>query len=346
MGQLLTAFPYLMKLKYAFQTEEGKERTENPEKPSTSQSRGPLFFLNNITQLLFSRNQTGRKLLQAWDRNFYQEFYDTTSYGLQDRIRKLEKLFQGEKGLTNNPRRLKRPKTLCHRTLEKLGFWTLVEKEPPLLSSDSKIAYWALINYCRLEQQDLSEARTKIMKSRGSQNSYVQESILAVNNLNRQIIQLQMGINELVRFPTIAQYLMLPLDQREESLIKGCVKRQGNYFLLLDYDPTTEEDQFFSSMSLLLATPHFPPDLSEILGIKLNPTSHHLSTARNLNTPATRMNLQNLKRHLVLEKKIPPKILYKKLKTGPKKNGNRITSLPLPKRKQKKMKTLLFTKKT
>ena len=58
------------------------------------------------------------------------------------------------------------------------------------------------------------------------------------------------------------------------------------------------------------------------------------------------MNPQTLKKHLVLEKKIPPKTLYKKLKTGPKKNGNRITSLPLPKRKQKKMKTLLFTKKT
>ncbi len=58
-------------------------------------------LVNNITQLLFSRNQTGRKLLQAWDRSFYQEFYDTTSYGLQDRIRKLEKLFQGEKGLIN-----------------------------------------------------------------------------------------------------------------------------------------------------------------------------------------------------------------------------------------------------
>jgi hypothetical protein len=143
-----------------------------------------------------------------------------------------------------------------------------VEQEPPLLSSDSKIAYWALINYCRLEQQDLSEARTKIMKSRGSQNSYVQESILAVNNLNRQIIQLQMGINELVRFPTTAQYLMLPLDQREESLIKGCVKRQGNYFLLLDYDPTTEEDLFFNTMSLIMATPRFPPDLFEILGIE------------------------------------------------------------------------------
>jgi hypothetical protein len=160
-----------MKLKYTFQTEEGKERTENPEKPSTSQSRGPLFFLNNITQLLFSRNQTGRKLLQAWDRNFHKDFYSTTSYGLQARIQKLEKLFQEEKGLTNNPRRLKRPKTLCHRTLEKLGFLNLVEKEPPLLSSDSKIVYWALINYCRLEQQGLFEARTRIMKSRGSQNS-------------------------------------------------------------------------------------------------------------------------------------------------------------------------------
>ena len=30
-GQLLSAFPYLMRLKYSFQTEEGKERTENPE---------------------------------------------------------------------------------------------------------------------------------------------------------------------------------------------------------------------------------------------------------------------------------------------------------------------------
>ncbi len=96
-GQLFTAFPYLMKLKYSLQTEEGKERTENPEKPSSSQSRGPLFFLNNITQLLFSRNQTGRKLLQAWDQNFHKDFYSTTPYGLQDRIQRLEKLFQEEK---------------------------------------------------------------------------------------------------------------------------------------------------------------------------------------------------------------------------------------------------------
>ncbi len=47
-----------------------------------------------------------------------------------------------------------------------------------------------------------------------------------------------------------------------------------------------------------------------------------------------------------IEKKISPRILYKKLKTGPKKNGNRTTSLPLLKRKQKKMRNLLFTKKT
>jgi hypothetical protein len=38
MGQLLSAFPCLMRLKCSFQTEEGKERTENSEKTSTSQS--------------------------------------------------------------------------------------------------------------------------------------------------------------------------------------------------------------------------------------------------------------------------------------------------------------------
>jgi hypothetical protein len=179
----------------------------------------------------------------------------------------LEKLFQEEKGLTNNPRRLKRPKTLCHRTLEKLGFWNLVEKEPPLLSSDSKIVYWALINYCRLEEQDLSEARTRIMKSRGSQNSYVQETVLSVTDLNCQIIQLQMRINELVRYPVTASHLMLPLDQREESLIKNFIKRQGSYFLLLDYDPTTEEDQYFDT-PLILTTPRFPPDLFGFIGIQ------------------------------------------------------------------------------
>ncbi len=65
MGQLLAAFPYLMRPEYSFQIEGGKERTENPEKTSTSQSRGPLFFLINITQLLLSKNQKGRKLLQA-----------------------------------------------------------------------------------------------------------------------------------------------------------------------------------------------------------------------------------------------------------------------------------------
>jgi hypothetical protein len=145
-----------------------------------------------------------------------------------------------------------------------------VEKEPPLLSSDSKIVYWALINYCRLEQQDLSEARTRIMKSRGLQNSYVQETVLSVNDLNRQIIQLQMRINELVWFPVTASHLMLPLDQREERLIKDCIKRQGSFFLLLDYDPTTEEDQFFDT-PLTLTTPRFPPDLSGLLGIETEP---------------------------------------------------------------------------
>jgi len=39
-GQILSAFPYLMRLKYSFQTEKGKERTENLEKTSTPQTRG------------------------------------------------------------------------------------------------------------------------------------------------------------------------------------------------------------------------------------------------------------------------------------------------------------------
>ena len=80
------------------------------------------------------------------------------------------------------------------------------------------------------------------MKSRGSQDPHVQEAILSVTDINHQIIQLQTRINELFRFPSTAPYLMLPLDQREESLIKNCIKRQGSFFLLLDYEPTTEED--------------------------------------------------------------------------------------------------------
>ena len=76
------------------------------------------------------------------------------------------------------------------------------------------------------------------MKSRGSQDPYVQEAILSVTDINHQIIQLQTRINELFRFPSTAPYLTLPLDQREESLIKNCIKRQGSFFLLLDYEPT------------------------------------------------------------------------------------------------------------
>jgi hypothetical protein len=118
----------------------------------------------------------------------------------------------------------------------------LVEDGPPLLSSDSKIAYWALINDCRLEQQDLSKAGTKIMKSRGSQDPYVQEAILSVTDINCQIIQLQTRINEILWFPCTALYLMLPLDQREEGLIRVCIKRQGSLYLLLDYEPAAEDE--------------------------------------------------------------------------------------------------------
>ena len=120
----------------------------------------------------------------------------------------------------------------------------MIENEPPLLSSDSKIAYWALIYYCRLEQQDLAERKTKIMKSRGSQDPYVQEAILSVADINCQIIQLQIRINELLWFPCTAPYLLLPLDQREESLIKNCIERQGSLYLLLDYEPTLEDEGY------------------------------------------------------------------------------------------------------
>jgi hypothetical protein len=130
MGQLLSAFPCLMRIKYSFQTEEGKEKTENQEKTSTFQTRSPLFFLNNITSLLFSKNEKGRKFLQAWNRNFYKDFFNTTTHRRQDKIQRLEALFQDEKGITNNPRRMKKPKSACHRTLEGLGFWNMVENEP------------------------------------------------------------------------------------------------------------------------------------------------------------------------------------------------------------------------
>jgi len=83
------------------------------------------------------------------------------------------------------------------------------------------------------------------------------------------------------------------------------VKRQGNYFLLLDYDPTTEEDLFFNTMSLIMATPRFPPDLFEILGIE---TKSYTPSSIYCQEPAYSRDQE--------------------------------------KRKQKKMRNLLFTKKT
>ncbi len=63
-----------------------------------------------------------------------------------------------------------------------------------------------------------------------------------------------------LRFTVTAPYLMLPFDQREESLIKNCIKRLGSFFLLLDYEPTKEEVQYYDT-PLTLTTPHFPLDL-------------------------------------------------------------------------------------
>jgi len=52
MGQLLSAFPCLMRIKYSFQTEEGKEKTENQERlqPSKQEAR----FSSLITSHHFS----------------------------------------------------------------------------------------------------------------------------------------------------------------------------------------------------------------------------------------------------------------------------------------------------
>ena len=161
MGQLLSAFPYLMRLKYSFQTEEGKKGLKirkRPQLPSQEARFSSLTTSHNCSSPKIRKEESCFKLGTG---TFTKDFFSMTPCELQDRIRKLEALFQEEKRLTNNPRRLKKPKSTCHRTLEGLGFWNLVENGPPLLSSDSKIAYWALINYCRLEQQDLSEARTE-----------------------------------------------------------------------------------------------------------------------------------------------------------------------------------------
>jgi hypothetical protein len=52
----------------------------------------------------------------------------------------------------------------------------------------SKIAFWALLNYCRLEQQNLFLQRSKIMASKASQDPYVQEAILSISDINCQIV--------------------------------------------------------------------------------------------------------------------------------------------------------------
>jgi len=97
------------------------------------------------------------------------------------------------------------------------------------------------------------------MESKGSQDPYVQEAILSVSDINRQMIELQMGINELLRF---APYLLLSLDQREESLIKNCIVRQGSLYLLLDYELTLEDEDYSCNFSDL-TIPHIPHHLTD-----------------------------------------------------------------------------------
>ena len=91
------------------------------------------------------------------------------------------------------------------------------------------------------------------MKYRRSQDPYVQEAILSVTDINCQIIQLQTRINEILWFPCTALYLMLPLDQREEGLIRDCI---------LDYEPA-EEDEGYSCNFLDLDIPLTLHDLTK-----------------------------------------------------------------------------------
>ncbi len=61
------------------------------------------------------------------------------------------------------------------------------------------------------------------MESKGSQDSYVQEAILSVSDNNRQIVELQIRINELLWSPSMVSLLLISLDQREETLIRNVI---------------------------------------------------------------------------------------------------------------------------
>jgi len=55
-GALHTAYPVSIKIKYHLQSQEGKERNQELERPP-SRSGGPVFFLNSILQFFFSKNK-------------------------------------------------------------------------------------------------------------------------------------------------------------------------------------------------------------------------------------------------------------------------------------------------
>ena len=97
----------------------------------------------------------------------------------------------------------------------------------------------------------------------------MQETILSVSDINRHMIELQIRINKLLWFPSIAPYLLLSLEKREESLIKNCIERQGSLYLLLDYLPTLEDKDYSCNFSDL-TNPHIPHRLTDPEAQQLN----------------------------------------------------------------------------
>ena len=192
-----------------------------------------------------------------------------------------------------------------------------------------------------MEQQDLAETRTKIMKSRGSQDPYVQEAILSVTDINCQIIQLQIRINELFRFPCTAPYLLLPLDQREESVMKNCIERQGSLYLLLDYEPTLE-DEGYSCNSLDWTIPYIPHDLMDpgTEQLKLSSAYKQESTK-----PSAQVEPSDPKEATCTQNEDSHMGSLQENEIGLLKNDNRTIFLRLLRRK-KKTAVLLFTRKS
>ncbi len=125
-------------------------------------------------------------------------------------------------------------------------------------------------------------------------------------------------------------------------MIKNCIKRQGSFFLLLDYDPTTEEDQYYDT-PLTPTTPHFPLDLLGLGNELPQPSSIYCQESANWSDQDEHAKPEETTCTQVEDS---PRFPHKKLTIGLLKNGNRINNPLLLKSKNKKIIIPLFTWKT